>query len=185
MPDGGRVVEPMTNVHAPRSIRVGLVSDTHGLLRPEALAALDGSDHVIHAGDIGDAAILQRLSAIAPLCAVRGNNDIGAWADVVPATLQLTLGGLRLFVIHDLATLAIDPRDAGIDVVVSGHSHRPRCERRHGVLHVNPGSAGPRRFRLPVGVAILTIGAAVDVELVTLDVAARGAPQASRPRASR
>ena len=156
-----------------RLLRVGVVSDTHGLLRPEAIAALRGSDRLIHAGDIGAPAILERLSAIAPVVAVRGNNDAGDWAAAVPATQRLAIGGTRIFVLHDLATLAFDPAAEGIDVVVSGHSHRPLCTRRDGVLYVNPGSAGPRRFRLPVGVGRLTIDAgAVDVELVTLDCAA-------------
>lgn len=159
-------------------IRIGLVSDTHGLLRPEALAALQGSDRLIHAGDIGDASILRRLSAIAPVTAVRGNNDVGQWAQAVPQTQQLDILGRRIFVIHDLATLTIDPCAAGLDVVVCGHSHRPASTRRDGVLYVNPGSAGPRRFRLPVGVAVLTIDDdRIDVELVALDVAAPAVPR--------
>src|SRR5690348_14029488 len=167
-------------------IRVGLVSDTHGLLRPEAIVALRGSDRLIHAGDIGDPMILQRLSTIAHVTAVRGNNDIGDWAEAVPPTQQIDILGKRIFVIHDLATLAIDPSAAGIDVVVSGHSHRPACERRRGVLYVNPGSAGPRRFRLPIGVGMLTIDAAgIDAELVTLDVGEGHASPSSGVRASR
>ena len=165
-------------------LRIGLISDTHGLLREEAIAALRGSDHLIHAGDIGSADILQRLSAIAPLTAVRGNNDVGGWADAVPETQQIERCGARIYVIHDLATLTIDPRVEGVDVVVSGHSHRPRCERRQGVLYVNPGSAGPRRFRLPIGVGILTIDAAgVSAELVTLDVGASTRSPSSSLRA--
>ena len=153
-----------------RRIRVGLVSDTHGLLRPEALAALRGSDFIVHAGDIGDAAILTRLAAIAPVTAVRGNNDIATWANDIPDTRHLDVGGKRIFVIHDLAALAIDSAAAGIDVVVSGHSHRPKCERRGEVLYVNPGSAGPRRFRLPITAGMLTIeGDEIDAELVVLD----------------
>ena len=176
----------MTRARTTPDFRVGLVSDTHGLLRAEAIAALRGSDHLIHAGDIGNAEILQRLSALAPLTAVRGNNDIGDWADAVPGTQQIELHGARIYVIHDLATLAIDPGAAGIDVVVSGHSHRPRCERRQGVLYVNPGSAGPRRFRLPIGVGILTIDAAgIDAELVTLDVGESHASPSSGVRATR
>ena len=156
-----------------RAIRVGLVSDTHGLLRPEALAALADSDLIVHGGDIGDASILARLATIAPVTAVRGNNDHGAWAAALRDTEQLTIGGVRIFVIHDRNALAVDAAATGIDVVVSGHSHRPAAERRDGVLYVNPGSAGPRRFRLPISVARLTIDAArTDVELVTLDVAA-------------
>lgn len=174
----------MTTTRATPGFRIGLISDTHGLLRAEAIAALRGSDHLIHAGDIGNADILQRLSAIAPLTAVRGNNDVGDWADAVPETQQIELRGARIYVIHDLATLAIDPRAAGIDVVVSGHSHRPRCERRQGVLYVNPGSAGPRRFRLPIGVGVLTIDAAgIDTELVTLDIGASTPSPSSSLRA--
>ena len=174
----------MTTRQATPAFRIGLISDTHGLLREEAIAALRGSDHLIHAGDIGNADTLQRLSAVAPLTAVRGNNDVGDWADTVPETQQVELRGARIFVIHDLATLAIDPRAAGIDVVVSGHSHRPRCERRDGVLYVNPGSAGPRRFRLPIGVGVLTIDAAgINAELVTLDVGTSTPLPSSRLRA--
>lgn len=162
-------------------IRIGLISDTHGLLRPEALAALRGSKLIVHGGDIGDASILTRLSAIAPVTAVRGNNDIGDWAVQVPATQQIDVAGKRIFVVHDLATLAIDPVAAGVDVVVSGHSHRPNCERRDDVLYVNPGSAGPRRFRLPVCVGMLTIeGDAVDADIVLLDVETRAATRPAR-----
>ncbi|CAN7179195.1 metallophosphoesterase family protein [Variovorax sp. LjRoot84] len=137
--------------------RIGLISDTHGLLRPEALAFLRGCEHIVHGGDIGDANILEALAAIAPLTAVRGNNDRGAWAEAVPDTALVELGGLRLYAIHDLAQLDIDPVAAGVRVVVSGHSHRPRTEERDGVLYVNPGSAGPRRFRLPISAAELKI----------------------------
>lgn len=137
--------------------RIGLISDTHGLLRPEAIAFLRGCEHIVHGGDIGDARILHALAAIAPLTAVRGNNDLGAWAEAVPETALLELGGLRLYAIHDLAQLDIDPPAAGVRVVVAGHSHRPRAEERDGVLYVNPGSAGPRRFRLPISAAELKI----------------------------
>jgi len=151
--------------------RIGLISDTHGLLRPEALAFLRGCEHIVHGGDIGDAAILEALAAIAPLTAVRGNNDQAPWAEAVPETALVELGGLRLYAIHDLAQLDIDPVAAGVKVVVSGHSHRPRAEERDGVLYVNPGSAGPRRFRLPISAAELLIdGGALTpriVELVT------------------
>jgi putative phosphoesterase len=134
---------------------IGLISDTHGLLRPEALASLEGSDHIIHAGDIGDPAILQALSAIAPLTAVRGNNDTGAWARGIPETRTVEVAGVRIHVIHDLAQLRAPPR--GVRVVVSGHSHVPRNFEKDGVLYVNPGSAGPRRFRLPVTAGKLLI----------------------------
>lgn len=139
------------------SVSVGLISDTHGLLRPEALAALRGSRHIIHAGDIGEPAVLEALARIAPVTAVRGNNDTGPWARRLPETRTVELGGAKIFVIHDLKALDFDPAAAGYQVVVAGHSHRPGSERRAGVLYVNPGSAGPRRFELPVAVATLRV----------------------------
>jgi putative phosphoesterase len=158
--------------------RIGLISDTHGLLRPEALEALRGSDRIVHAGDIGGAAILDALAAIAPVVAVRGNNDRDAWAKRLPGIARVSAAGIRLLVIHDLAQLDRDPAADGVDVVVAGHSHRPSIERRGGVLYVNPGSAGPRRFRLPVAVAMLDIaGARVEAQSIVLD----GTKQA-RPR---
>jgi putative phosphoesterase len=151
--------------------RIGLISDTHGLLRPEALAFLRGCDHIVHGGDIGEAGILEALAAIAPLTAVRGNNDRAAWAEAVPETALVELGGMRLYAIHDLAKLDIDPAVAGVRVVVSGHSHRPLAQERGGVLYINPGSAGPRRFKLPISAAELRIDAGAVtpriVELVT------------------
>jgi putative phosphoesterase len=137
--------------------RIGLISDTHGLLRPEALAFLQGCDHIVHGGDIGDPQILVQLAGLAPLTAVRGNNDRGAWADAVPATARVDFGGLRLYAIHDLAELKIDPMAEGVRVVVSGHSHRPKAEERKGVWYVNPGSAGPPRFRLPISAGELRV----------------------------
>jgi putative phosphoesterase len=149
--------------------RIGLISDTHGLLRPEALEALRGSDRIVHAGDIGGAAILDALAAIAPVVAVRGNNDRDAWAKRLPGIARVSAAGIRLLVIHDLAQLDRDPAADGVDVVVAGHSHRPSIERRGGVLYVNPGSAGARRFRLPVTLAILsTARRRVDAQIVTL-----------------
>ena len=138
-------------------MRIGLISDTHGLLRPEALAFLRGCDHIVHGGDIGNAGILDELRAIAPLTVVRGNNDRGAWAEAIAETEWLQLGSLWLLAIHDLAQLDIDPPAAGVRVVVSGHSHQPLQEERDGVLYLNPGSAGPRRFRLPVSVGELRV----------------------------
>jgi hypothetical protein len=138
-------------------IRIGLISDTHGLLRPEALDALAGCDRIIHAGDIGDPAILARLATIAPVTAVRGNNDRAAWADAIPETEVLQLGERFLYVLHDVNELDLDPAAAGFHAVVAGHSHRPSVEHRHGVLFVNPGSAGPRRFRLRVTVGALVL----------------------------
>jgi putative phosphoesterase len=154
------------------AIRVGVISDTHGLLRPEALAFLRGSDRILHAGDIGSAQILAQLSAIAPVTAVRGNNDEGAWAQEIPETQRITIGGAAIYLIHDLARLDVDPVASGIRVVVSGHSHRPRAERRGEVLYLNPGSAGPRRFRLPVAVAELLVTGEdkIDAKIVELDV---------------
>lgn len=151
-------------------LRIGLISDTHGLLRPEVLAALRGVDHIIHAGDIGGPQILNELPALAPLTAIRGNNDKGPWADALAETELVRLGEVSLYVIHDLAQLDIEPRAAGVDVVISGHSHRPAIESRDGVLYVNPGSAGPRRFKLPIAVAQLIIdGRSVTARIVELD----------------
>lgn len=152
-------------------VRIGLISDTHGLLRPEALDFLRGSDHLIHAGDIVDPAILDRLAELAPLTVVRGNNDFGSWAAAVPETATVTLGGVTIHVLHDLKDLALDPAASGLRVVVAGHSHKPSCEERGGVLYVNPGSAGRRRFTLPISVGELLIDEGrVDVRLVMLDV---------------
>ena len=151
--------------------RIGLISDTHGLLRPEALAFLQGCDHIVHGGDIGGPDILARLSAIAPMSVVRGNNDTGPWAKVVPETALIEVGGLRLYAIHDLAELRIDPASEGVRIVVSGHSHRPLAQMRGDVLYINPGSAGPRRFRLPIAVAELQLdGDAVTPRIVELSV---------------
>lgn len=136
-------------------MKIGLISDTHGLLRPQALAALQGCDHLIHAGDIGTAEILEQLQAIAPLSAVRGNNDKGAWAEDLPERLLLKFGRTALYVLHDLADLDIDPLAHGIAAVIAGHSHKPCLEERHGVLYINPGSAGPRRFNLPIGLGFV------------------------------
>jgi putative phosphoesterase len=128
-------------------------------MRPEALAALAGSAHIIHAGDIGDPAVLEALARIAPVTAVRGNNDLGPWARKLRERETLEIAGTRIHVIHDLGALDLDPACAGIDVVVSGHSHRPAEARRSGALYVNPGSAGPRRFKLPIAVARLALPA--------------------------
>lgn len=136
---------------------VGLISDTHGLLRPQVLEALRGSQLILHAGDIGDGAILEQLAAIAPVLAVRGNNDLDGPEAAEPETRLVEAGGRRLYLIHDLKELRIDPAAERIDAIISGHSHRPRIETRKGVLYVNPGSAGPRRFSLPVAVARLRI----------------------------
>ncbi len=129
---------------------IGVISDTHGLLRPEAFAALQGSEHIIHAGDIGDAAILDRLREIAPLTAIRGNVDRDAWAASLPNTNVLEIGGITIYVIHNLQELDLKPEAAGFAAVIYGHTHIPKSEIKDGVLFFNPGSAGPKRFRLPV-----------------------------------
>jgi uncharacterized protein len=150
-------------------LRVGLISDTHGLLRPEVSAFLRGCSHIVHGGDIGSPDVLHALAAIAPTTAVRGNNDKGSWAETLPETELVRFGGVSVYVIHDLAQLDIEPRAAGVSVVVSGHSHQPLIRKRHGVLYVNPGSAGPRRFTLPVAVAELDIaGKSVASRIVQL-----------------
>ena len=151
------------------TLRVGLISDTHGLLRPEAAAALLGCSHIIHAGDIDRQEILGQLSLIAPVTAVRGNNDKGSWAAALPPTQRVQLEDVSVYVIHDLSQLDVSPRADGIDVVVCGHSHRPLIEERDGILYVNPGSAGPRRFQLPIAVAELTIAnGQVSARILTL-----------------
>jgi putative phosphoesterase len=151
-------------------MRIGLIADTHGLLRPEALAFLSGSDHIVHAGDIGGAHILEQLASIAPVTAVRGNNDTGAWADALAETQLLQFGAIFVHILHDLARLDIDPRLAGVHAVIAGHSHRPLIVAKHGVHYINPGSAGPRRFKLPVSIGELLIdGASLVPRLVRLD----------------
>jgi putative phosphoesterase len=149
--------------------RIGLISDTHGLLRPEAKAYLEGCDFIVHAGDICDASVLEALRSIAPVTAVKGNNDKGSWADGLRETEFVEAGELTLCAIHDLAQLDIDPVAAGVRVVISGHSHRPLVEERNGVLFVNPGSAGPRRFTLPISAGELIVeGRAVSARTVKL-----------------
>jgi putative phosphoesterase len=136
---------------------VGLISDTHGLLRPEALVALQGSDLIIHAGDVGKPEIIEQLRALAPVVAVRGNIDKGAWASQLPLTAVAEAGSALIYVLHDIAELDLDPVAARFNVVVSGHSHKPGHIERNGVMYVNPGSAGPRRFSLPITVARLDL----------------------------
>jgi len=141
----------------PAEATIGVISDTHGLLRPEALAALRGSNFIIHAGDVGDPAILETLREIAPVTAVRGNVDSGAWARKIPLTNVLEAGEVSIYVLHILQDLDLKPEAAGFSVVISGHSHKPLQEAKNGVLYFNPGSAGPRRFSLPVSVGRLKI----------------------------
>jgi putative phosphoesterase len=152
------------------AMRIGLISDTHGLLRSDALSFLQGSDLIVHAGDIGGPDILQALSAIAPLTVVRGNNDRGPWAASIRETEWLQAAGINLYAIHDLAQLDVDPAAAGIQVVVSGHSHQPRVDRREGVLYVNPGSPGPRRFRLPISIGELLVGDSGRIDARTVEL---------------
>ena len=138
---------------------IGVISDTHGLLRPEALSALQGSERIIHAGDIGPSEILERLSEIAPVTAVRGNVDRESWARNIPETNVLEVNGVSIYVLHILESLDLKPEFAGISAVIYGHSHVPKQETKNGVLYFNPGSAGPRRFKLPVTIGKLRLDA--------------------------
>ncbi len=137
---------------------IGVISDTHGLLRPEALVALAEAEHILHAGDVGDAAILDELRKIAPVTAIRGNVDVSGECAELPATEMVELAGKFFYLVHSVHDLDINPAAAGVDVVVSGHSHKPSIEGRQGVMYLNPGSAGPRRFKLPVTVALVVVG---------------------------
>jgi putative phosphoesterase len=148
---------------------IGVISDTHGLLRPGAIDALRGVEHILHAGDVGDASILDSLRNVAPVTAIRGNIDVGGPCSHLPATEVVTLDGHTFYMLHDRQALDLDPVAAGFSAVISGHSHKPLIEWRHGVLYMNPGSAGPRRFALPVSIGLLTIGAdGLQPRLVTL-----------------
>jgi putative phosphoesterase len=138
-------------------IRIGVVSDTHALVRPEALARLKGVDHIVHAGDVGSPDVLAALARIAPLTAVRGNNDNGPWAKELPQSAWLELEGVNIYVIHDVHELDLDPATSSVGVLVSGHSHKPNLKRRGDVLYFNPGSIGPRRFRLPISMGFLRL----------------------------
>jgi putative phosphoesterase len=150
---------------------VGLISDTHGLVRPEAIEALRGVELILHAGDIGNPQVLEALNGIAPVIAVRGNNDKGEWAESLPIREVVEIGAASIYMLHDLKEIDISPSSAGFQVVVSGHSHKPSLEERKGVLYVNPGSAGPRRFKLPVTVARLrAAGTEVNAQLINLPV---------------
>jgi putative phosphoesterase len=150
---------------------VGVISDTHGLMREQAIDALKGSELIIHAGDIGTREVLERLSAIAPVRAVRGNNDRDEWARTLPVTDVIELGSQQIYLLHDLAELDIDPAAAGMAAVITGHSHKPLAQVRNGVLYLNPGSAGPRRFSLPIALARLRVSSSgLQHELIELDV---------------
>jgi putative phosphoesterase len=149
---------------------IGIISDTHGLLRDEAIAALAGVDHILHAGDVGDPGILAALARIAPVTAIRGNIDTHGACAVLPATDVVELSGKLFYLVHSVYDLDIDPVAAGVAVVVSGHSHRPGIERRGNVLYLNPGSAGPRRFKLPISVALVSISDEIEARILELAV---------------
>ena len=152
-------------------MRVGLISDTHGLLRPEAVKFLRGSDLIVHAGDIGKAEVLEQLKELAPVRAVRGNNDHGGWAEAIPHMDVLKVEQVVIFAIHDVSELGSHPAPAGVRVVISGHAHRPLINERGGLLFVNPGSAGPRRFKLPIAVGELFVkGESVRANFVELEI---------------
>ena len=156
---------------------VGLISDTHGLVRPEALAALKGSEFIIHAGDIGEPEVLDELRALAPTFAVRGNNDTQAWAAAVPERQIVAAGGRQICVLHQIGHLFREPLPDGCAAVVFGHTHKPLVETRNGVLYINPGSAGPRRFKLPVTVGRLWVTRdGLRSEIVELDASGRAGP---------
>lgn len=151
-------------------VKVGVISDTHGLMRPAALTALQGADLIIHAGDVGRPEVLDQLGELAPTHVVRGNIDMQSWASNLPATLDVDVHGLRFHVLHDISALDVEPMSAGIAGIVFGHSHKPFIETRDGVLYLNPGSAGPRRFRLPVTIARVRVsGRTLEPEIVTLE----------------
>jgi putative phosphoesterase len=164
----------IVNSMAENPIIIGVISDTHSLLRPEAVEALRGSNRILHAGDVGNSAILKALAQIAPVTAIRGNVDNEPWARSLPATEVVEIGGISIYILHNLAQLDLKPEAAGFRVVIYGHSHQPKIEEKkiegkNGVLYFNPGSAGPRRFRLPVSVGRLTITAGkVGAELMNL-----------------
>lgn len=155
-------------------IVIGVISDTHGLLRPEAIAALQGSDYIIHAGDVGQPHILTRLGKIAPVTAIRGNVDRDTWARKIPETNVLEAGGTSIYILHNLATLDLKPEAAGFSTVIYGHTHVPKQEVKNNVLYFNPGAAGPRRFKLPISVGKLIVeNRSVQAEIITLDIAAQ------------
>jgi len=154
---------------ATKTIRVGLISDTHGLVRDEAVEVLKGCQHILHAGDIDEPDVLVKLRKLAPVTVVRGNNDRGAWAQAIPVYDVVEFGLVSVYLRHDESELDVDPRAAGFRVMLFGHSHKPRVENRDGVLYVNPGSAGPRRFKLPISVGELLIsGNQVDARIIEL-----------------
>ena len=148
---------------------VGIISDTHGVLRPEAIKALQGVDIILHAGDIGDADVLDTLRSVAPVVAVRGNNDRGEWAESLPDWEVVEIGAVLMYMLHDVKEMDISPTAAEFQVIISGHSHSPRIEEKRGVLYVNPGSAGPRRFKLPISLAHLRVtGTKIEPRIIEL-----------------
>ena len=147
---------------------IGVISDTHGLLRPEALVALAEAEHILHAGDVGNVEILDALREIAPVTAIRGNVDVSGACGELPATEMVELAGKLFYMVHSVHDLDIHPKAAGVDVVVSGHSHKPSVEMKGGVMYLNPGSAGPRRFALPVTVGLVTVGDGVKARIVEI-----------------
>jgi|SRR5580698_6691504 len=156
-------------MNANNDLRVGVISDTHGLFRPEARAFLAGCDYIIHGGDVSRAQILEELGLMAPLIVVKGNNDTQPWAARLRDTELIRVGNIFVYVIHNLADLDIDPAAAGVRVVISGHSHKPQIDERGGILYVNPGSCGPRRFKLPVSAGEISVsGSAVRARLINL-----------------
>ncbi|HYH00822.1 MAG TPA: metallophosphoesterase family protein [Terriglobales bacterium] len=158
------------NGGSPETTIVGVISDTHGLVRPEALDALRGSHLILHAGDVGSSAVLDLLSTIAPVIAVRGNIDTAPWADQLPVDVVVEVGSASIYILHDIARMDLVPEAAGFGTVIYGHSHKPEKKVRGGVLYLNPGSAGPRRFKLPVSVGRLVVtGSHVEAELITLE----------------
>lgn len=162
-------------------IVIGVISDTHGLLRPEAVAALRGSELILHAGDIGKPEVLDVLQEIAPVRAIRGNNDTDTWAMQLPEREIITVEDVQIYILHDVKELDVDPRRAGHNVVVSGHSHKPSIEKHDSVLFMNPGAAGPRRFKLPVSVGQLrVVDGAADAQIIELDVAPTATGKAKR-----
>jgi putative phosphoesterase len=150
-------------------MKIGVISDTHGLLRPDAVTALQGVEHILHAGDVGNAAILYQLAQIAPVTAVRGNIDRNGPCAKLPATELIELAGVSIYMLHDVHELDLDPVAAGIQAVISGHSHKPLIERKKGVLYFNPGSAGPKRFSLPVSLGFLEIRGKIEPLIFRLD----------------
>lgn len=148
---------------------IGVISDTHGLVRPEVYTTLEGSDLIIHAGDIGSSNVLEELESIAPVVAVRGNTDRGSYSGTLPLTEVVDIGEIFIYIIHDLNELDIDPKTAGFHVIISGHTHKPNYTREDGIIYLNPGSAGPRRFDLPVSVALMEIyGEDINIEIIEI-----------------